>query len=318
LRKAHTSATLTPAQQRALFTLVVTEDGPLLERPVTALAEAMGVDTSVAQRHLAALAKAGFVKKQARYRVVVLAPAEVRCHSHPKGDPCPGFAGQVVYDLMATTVATVRADFRCDARRDARCRRYLLEGRMGNRSAKQVVKGWAEVYSSSSPPAGRERNRQAQMLLAFYTKRRRRLHVGYQPTRSDTTAAAKAVAGMKTRFITAGLYESYVDHCFVVFAGMMARQGKAVIPPPLNFLKSANVMDGFLAELGPREINVEAAAKVLAEAGMGTLDPGLVMTIARMTMETGDPLPPATPADLAGAVKLVVERFQDIGYREVG
>jgi hypothetical protein len=302
------NVTLTAMHGRALFSLLTMHDGALLERPATEVARSLAIDTSGATRHLAALKKAGLLVPVRRYGVKLVLPDQGWVwHRHKRGLPChgclveQGLHAAEIHDVLTTHFTTEQTT----------CSRYVMEGQMGIQDAIKRIKGEVQIHERARGRRGASK-RQAQILLTFYTTARRRCTPGYQPTAGDGKKAAQATRVLASRLVSQELYQKYVEYAFGVFERMKRGSMKY---PPVAFLKSETIIDNFVGSLGRRQINVERAYEMMQKKGLGSVDPGLAVSIARNCWEQDLAPPPGLEDDLAKAVDLIMSRITDIGYR---
>lgn len=294
---------------RALIALLNFGESDLRRRPASTLADVLAVDLSVAHRHIAALKGAKLVERIGRYGVRVLAPEQGwTFHRHDKRGFCLGRCSGVM--LEAASIHHVVSDH-FEPGFDVCCT-YKVGEQMSLRNSIREIKGKIELHEKKRGRMSTS-SRTALLLLSHYTKARRRASGSYAPTAGDKKKAAKVVKNLASRLIGPDLFGRYMEHAFDVFPRIV-KGPKAPKFPPVAFLSSETIIDGFAATLGRRKMDVDKAAAMMEKCKIAA-DPGIAVMIARNCHEDGIEIPTTISDELREGVEFVLNHFAEIGYK---
>lgn len=293
------------AQGRVFFSLLTLPKDDLLYRPASAAAENLGLGVSTVHRHIAALRKAGLLGSARRYGAEIVFPSGGwTYHKHPPGELC----------LMADSVARSPETMLDAVTTGGLCIRCAPGKQMAKESLVKKMRGIVDIHQKKRGRPSTVKERHARLLIGAYTKERRKKAPGYSPTRGDSAKSRKVVSRLASRLIEQDLYRKYVTYAFEAYERIVREKYDGAKIPPVAFLSSETIIDGFLSTLGRREIDVEKAQDLLRRAGMDA-DPGLAVTIARNNLEEIAGIPDGLDEDLHAAVLFVIEHIEHIGYR---
>lgn len=292
---------------KALFVLLSLPNAELLRRPVSALADATGVSRPRAQRIVSALKQCGLIQQSGRYGIKIVVPTRGwTYHRHPVGAPCFGAVEMSSGKEMRAAIDQVAECVVCPR----------PEGIMSRKAVVERLRGELALHERTRGRPSSATSRQGRLLIAAYTAARRRFTPGYRATGGDFKKAGKVVRTLATRLIGQDLYKDYVAYAVAAFGRITKKKEGAPPCPPVAFLGSETIIDGFVGELPPRTLNVERAQELLRKAKIEA-DPGMAVTIAKNLLEETAEMPEGLPDDLERAVRFVVEHIEHIGYRPI-
>ncbi len=152
-----------------------------------------------------------------------------------------------------------------------------------------------------------------QALIAAYTTARRAVDYGYKFR--EKKAIVTVAKRLKERCIDRSLFTEYIAHAFEAWRNVT--RGEKMAWPPVAFLGAYGVIDRFVQELGPREIDVARLRRFLITNGHN-VDATVCAMILRLSMEDDVPPPRSIETNMRRAVLAAKGSFTEIGYTRKG
>lgn len=148
-----------------------------------------------------------------------------------------------------------------------------------------------------------------QVLISAYSAARRAVDFGYKFR--EKKAIVEVAKRLRERCVDSSHFADYIAHAFEAWRNVT--KGEKMPWPPVSFLGAYGVIDRFVQELGPREIDVARLRRFLISNGH-SVDATVCAMILRLSMEDDVPPPRSIESNMRRAVLAAKGSFSEIGY----
>lgn len=156
----------------------------------------------------------------------------------------------------------------------------------------------------------------AEYLAGLWTAHRRRLLPGeptWEPSEADRGRILKAVQRLEEVRVPQEGWSAYVDWLYATYT----RWAQTAPWPTTGMLASSKVLDWWLEALGPRSVDPDDAAALLASAGFADVHPAMVIDIAAEFAGHPEALPSALKPRTREAVLWLLAHYAEVKMQPV-